>query len=780
MVELRLEGLNCAGCAQKIQGLVSNLKDVEKATVNLALEKIEIETLPNADRQAIEAETNKIVTELEPHVKVYPFKQSLSHTFYLNGLHCASCSVKIEDALKKHEKMNDVSFSFATKKLKVTSDVEKNKLQAIIQVTVDRIESGVSVDLSENNNTITLEVPSDTKQGTVNDKPTPKWLLFLKKHSKTMLGTILLAILVLNEFPANAELFGFFTAYILIGGDVAYRAFRNIARGQLFDENFLMTLATIGAFALGENIEAVAVMLFYKVGEGFQDYAVERSRESITSLLNIKAEYANLVLGDTTKKVIPDALSINDVILIKAGEKVPVDGIVIDGITSLDTSALTGESLPRTTSKGDEILSGSINIDATVTVKVTRTFENSTVSKILDMVENATSKKAKTEQFITKFARVYTPIVVVAAALLGFLPPLLGLGSFSEWISRALIFLVISCPCALVLSVPLGFFGGLGAASRQGILIKGGNYLEALNTIDTFVFDKTGTLTKGNFAVVDVTGEKTLQLAAMLEQHSNHPIAQSILQANDKEVSLSMVDDVKEIAGEGLSGRYLEQTLVVGNSRIMKRFGINMPDSAFHGTIVHVALDNNYIGAIHIADEIKENVKNLSKELKNLGAKEIVMLTGDQKSIADEVASTLNIDTVYSELLPQDKMKHVEAMIDKGQKVLFVGDGINDAPVLARADLGVAMGGLGSDAAVEAADIVLMTDEPHKIIAAKSIAKKTRRIVMQNIVFALGIKVFFLALGAAGEASMYEAIFADVGVALLAVLNATRVLRIKD
>jgi len=438
---------------------------------------------------------------------------------------------------------------------------------------------------------------------------------------------------------------------------------------------------------------------------------------------------------------------------------------------------LTGESMPRFTTVDDKILSGSINVDATLRVNVTRTFENSTVARILDMVENATSKKAKTEQFITKFSRVYTPIVVVSAAILAIVPPLLGFGDFREWISRALIFLVISCPCALVLSVPLGFFGGLGAASRNGILIKGGNYLEALNGIDTFVFDKTGTLTKGNFVVQEVTGSDTLELAANLELHSTHPIAKSILKAYGKDVSLENVTDVKEIGGEGLAGNYHGKALNVGNQRLMNRYNIKIDDSKHTGTIVYVAYDGQYEGAIYIADEIKEGVETLSHNLKSIGATEIVMLTGDQKRIADSVASALNIDVVHSELLPQDKMTHVEEKKEKGRRVLFVGDGINDAPVLARADIGVAMGGLGSDAAIEAADIILMTDEPSKLLDAKRIAKKTRQIVMQNIVFALSVKLFFIGLGAVGVATMYEAIFADVGVALLAVLNAMRVMK---
>ena len=780
MIVLRLEGLNCAGCAAKIQTRVGKLDAVTNARVNLAMEKIEIEMEDKGEAEAVAEETAKIVNELEPHVKVYPVDGLKKVVFYLNGLHCAGCAAKIEDALVRHEKLSEVSFSFATKKLQAASALTKEDLRSLVQAIVDRIETGVSVDDLPSDQMSQLHVlPNDMNGELVIQEEHPtKFAEFLQKHWKTMAGAMVLAIAILVPLPFGAKLAAYGLAYVLIGGDIVLRAAKNIMHGQLFDENFLMTLATIGAFALGEYTEAVSVMLFYKVGEGFQDYAVDQSRKNIQSLLNIKAEYANLMVNGNSRKVIPDALSLGDVIMIRAGEKVPVDGKVLDGQSNLDTSALTGESMPRSTQVGDEILSGSINLDATLMVEVTKTFENSTVARILDMVENATGKKAKTEQFITKFAKVYTPIVVVSAVVLAFLPPLLGFGAMREWISRSLIFLVISCPCALVLSVPLGFFGGLGAASRKGILLKGGNYLEALNRIDTYVFDKTGTLTKGNFAVQKISGQETLKLAAFLEVHSTHPIGQSILQAYGEEKELDPVDDVKEIAGEGLVGKYQDRELVVGNGRLMKRYGIKIPEVEATGTLVHVAWGETYIGNIQIADEIKPEVENLADALRANGAKEIVMLTGDQKHIAEDVARHLKIDRVFSELLPQDKMTHVEALIEEGKRVLFVGDGINDAPVLARADLGVAMGGLGSDAAIEAADMVLMTDEPMKLLEAKRVAKKTRRIVMQNIVFALGVKLFFLSLGALGGATMYEAIFADVGVALIAVLNSMRVLRV--
>lgn len=780
MVELRLEGLHCAGCAAKIQSRVGKLEQVAEARVNLALEKIEIEVKGDGNPEAIADETARIVQELEPQVKVYPCGEKRKFTFYLNGLHCAGCAAKIEAALMNHERLEDVTFSFATKKLQGCSGLEHVRLRDLIQAIVDRIESGVTVDElpSDQMNAFHVLPNGRSEELVIREAKPTKLAQFLQQHGKTVLGTVFLAVAVVGRLPFVPRLLIYALAYVLIGGDIVFRAMKNLMHGQLFDENFLMTLATVGAFALGEPTEAVAVMLFYKIGEGFQDYAVDQSRRSIKSLLDIKADYANLMINGSSRQVIPDALSIGDVILIRAGEKVPVDGKVLEGQSMLDTSALTGESMPRSIGEGEAVLSGSINLDGSLRVEVTQIFANSTVARILDMVENATGKKAKTEQFITKFARVYTPVVVVAAILLAFLPPILGFGDFREWVSRSLIFLVISCPCALVLSVPLGFFGGLGAASRKGILLKGGNYLELLNQIDTFVFDKTGTLTKGNFAVREIVGEDTLRLAASMEVYSTHPIGQSILAAYGEEGALETLTDVKEISGEGLVGFLQDRQLLVGNLRLMNRYGIEAPKIRSTGTVVHVAYGETYQGNIEITDEIKPEVVNLAEALRANGAKEVVMLTGDQKHIAEEVAKELKMDRVFSELLPQDKMTHVEALIKEGKRVLFVGDGINDAPVLARADLGVAMGGLGSDAAIEAADMVLMTDEPMKLLEAKRVAKKTRRIVMQNIVFALGVKLFFLSLGAMGAATMYEAIFADVGVAIIAVLNAMRILRV--
>jgi len=678
----------------------------------------------------------------------------------LEGLTCTNCAGKIEKALQNNGNLSNVSLSFATKKLVFESTMESSQLQKFIQSEVDKIEQGVTVDQIDHK-----------KEST--DRSFSR---LIKKHSKTILGSIIFLTILLTDISRPYLIAIYLLAYILIGGDIALRALKNILRGNFFDEHFLMTLATTGAFALGEFNEAVAVMLFYKIGEGFQQYAVDHSRRSIQSLLNIKAEYANLITDNTTVRILPQDLNVNDRILILAGEKVPVDGEILSGESTLNTSALTGESMPRPVSAGEEILSGSINLSAPITVRVNKIFQDSAVSRILQMVESATSKKAKTEQFITQFARIYTPIVVIGAVLLAIIPPLLGMGDFREWSSRSLIFLVISCPCALVLSVPLGYFGGLGRASREGILIKGGNYLEALNKVNIFVFDKTGTLTKGNFAVTKTTGSDTLELAAQLEQHSTHPIAKSIVSTYGKELNHDDLIDVREYSGKGMTGNYKGKILCVGNERLMKEFSIEFSDDESANTIVHVAYDNHYTGSIQITDEIKQGVPQLAAELKSQGADDIVMLTGDQKHIADTVSAELGITSVFSELLPEDKLSHVESFIDKGDTVLFAGDGINDAPVLARAHIGVAMGGLGSDAAIEAADIVLMTDEPSKILTAKKIARRTKKIVLQNIVFALTVKLFFLTLGALGFATMYEAIFADVGVALLAVLNSMRIL----
>ncbi len=610
-----------------------------------------------------------------------------------------------------------------------------------------------------------------------------------KRLWRIIIGAALLATAVLlnlnNEWLQIAL---FIISYIIVGGDVVKRAVKNIFKGQVFDENFLMSIATIGAFFIGEYPEGVAVMLFYQVGELFQSYAVGKSRKSIASLMDIRPDYANVKKGDELVKVDPDEVQIGDIIVIKAGEKIPLDGKVIEGSSMIDTSALTGESVPREVEVGSDILSGCININGVITAEVTKEFGESTVSKILDLVENASSKKSNSEQFITKFARYYTPVVVIIAVFLAIIPPLVIDGAtFSDWIYRALAFLVVSCPCALVISIPLSFFGGIGGASKKGILVKGSNYLEALAQTEIVVFDKTGTLTKGVFNVQEihpegVSKEELLELTAYVESYSNHPISLSLKRAYGKEIDNGRISDVEEISGHGVIATVDGKKVMAGNIKLMKMMDIPYFKGELIGTAIHVAVNNKYIGYIVIADEVKEDSAQAIKELKAANIKQTVMLTGDNKSVGSKVAKELGLDKVYAELLPADKVEKLEELFSQKStkgKLAFVGDGINDAPVLARADIGIAMGGLGSDAAIEAADIVIMTDEPSKIATAMKISKKTLKIANQNIVFAIGIKIIVLILSAFGIATMWAAIFADVGVTIIAVLNAFRALNVK-
>ena len=609
-----------------------------------------------------------------------------------------------------------------------------------------------------------------------------------KRLWRIIIGAAVLATAILlslnNEWLQIAL---FIISYIIVGGDVVKRAVKNIFKGQVFDENFLMSIATIGAFFIGEYPEGVAVMLFYQVGELFQSYAVGKSRKSIARLMDIRPDYANVKKGDELVKVDPDEVQIGDIIVIKAGEKIPLDGKVIEGSSMIDTSALTGESVPREVEVGSDILSGCININGVITAEVTKEFGESTVSKILDLVENASSKKSNSEQFITKFARYYTPVVVIIAVFLAIIPPLVIDGAtFSDWIYRALAFLVVSCPCALVISIPLSFFGGIGGASKKGVLVKGSNYLEALAETEIVVFDKTGTLTKGVFNVQEihpegVSKEELLELTAHAESYSNHPISLSLKRAYSKEIDNGRISDVEEISGHGVIATVDGKKVMAGNIKLMKMMDIPYFKGELIGTIVHVAVNNKYIGYIVIADEVKEDSAQAIKELKAANIKQTVMLTGDNKSIGSKVAKELGLDKVYAELLPADKVEKLEELFSqksKKGKLAFVGDGINDAPVLARADIGIAMGGLGSDAAIEAADVVIMTDEPSKIATTMKISKKTLKIAHQNIVFAIGIKIIVLILSAFGITTMWAAIFADVGVTIIAVLNAFRALNV--
>lgn len=608
------------------------------------------------------------------------------------------------------------------------------------------------------------------------------------RQKKTLIRIIIslatLVIAAIIPVEGYLRLGVFLVPYLIIGYDILWKAVRNILRGQVFDENFLMAIATVGAFVLGDYLEGSAVMIFYQVGELFQSVAVGKSRKSISSLMDIRPDYANLEKDGEIVESDPEEVSIGDIIVVKPGEKIPLDGVIIQGNTSVDTSALTGESVPRSLTESDDVISGCINLSGVVRVRVTKEFGESTVAKILDLVENSSSKKAKAENFITKFARYYTPCVVIGAALLAVIPSLIT-GNWGEWVNRALIFLVISCPCALVISVPLSFFGGIGGASRCGILIKGGNYLETLAKAEIVVFDKTGTLTKGVFNVTAIhpeiiSEEKLIELAAYAEAYSTHPISRSIREAFNAEIDKSMISDVKELSGRGVSAVIDGKRVYAGNDKLMEEIGVSWHPCHHTGTTVHVATDSTYAGHIVISDEVKPDSAEAVTALKNTGVKKTVMLTGDAKAVGESTARQLGLDEVYTELLPDGKVEMVEKLLeeksDKG-RLVFVGDGINDAPVLSRADIGIAMGAVGSDAAIEAADVVLMDDKPSKIALAIDISRKTLSIVHQNIVFALAVKLAVLLLGALGLANMWAAVFADVGVSVIAIINAMRALK---
>ncbi len=607
-----------------------------------------------------------------------------------------------------------------------------------------------------------------------------------KRLNKILISAVLFIFAIIislkNEWISRGI---FVVSYIIVGYEILKKAFRNITRGKVFDENFLMSVATIGAFAIGEFPEAAAVMLFYQVGELFQSYAVDKSRKSISNLMDIRPDYANLLKDEKEEKVDPDEIKIGDIIIVKPGEKVPLDGIVIEGSSMLDTKALTGESIPKKAVVGAEVLSGCINKEGILKIKVTKEFEESTVSKILDLVENASSKKSKSENFITKFAEFYTPIVVIIAVILAIIPPLiLKNTSWTVWIYRALSFLVVSCPCALVISIPLGFFGGIGGASKQGILIKGSNYLEALSKTEAVVFDKTGTLTEGVFEVQKIMAsglaeEELIEIAAHAEGYSSHPIANSIKLAYGKEINNKKIIDIKELSGKGILANIEGKNVLIGNEKLMQENNINYKKLEEVGTILYMSIDNNFAGAILISDKIKKDSNKAIEELKSHGIKKTIMLSGDKKEVAESISKELGMDGVYSELLPTDKVEKFEELLknkSKNSKIAFAGDGINDAPVLALADIGIAMGALGSDSAIEAADIVIMTDEPSKIVTAIKLSKKTMKIVKENIVFAIFVKVLVLLLTALGITSMWWAVFADVGVSIIAIINSLRML----
>lgn len=729
--KLTLSGLDCANCANKIEDRVNRLELVEEANLNFSTSQLTVLIKESALKTDVITEIKRIVKQLEPHVVV---EERVSTQVVKKSTCCGgSCS----------------------------SHTESHHGQA-----------GHSHEHSHK---------------TLDNESSSKVFSFIKENAWLLLGVIIFLAIHTFKPVGILEVVLYGVSYLLIGGKVLLTAFRNIARGEIFDENFLMMVATVGAFAIGEYPEAIAVMLFYEIGELFQSYAVNRSRKSISSLLDIRADHANLVTESGTKEVAPEAVSIDDLIVIKPGERVPLDGKIIEGECYLDTSALTGESIPRLVSVGEEILAGCINTNALVKVRVTKVAGESTVARILELVENASSKKAQTEKFITKFARVYTPIVVLLAVLIAIIPPFVFQANFSTWLYRALSFLVVSCPCALVVSIPLGFFAALGGASKQGVLVKGGNYLEALNHVETVVFDKTGTLTKGIFKVtqikpVTMNEAEFIELAAYAESQSTHPIAKSIVDAYTQVIDPTVLSKYEEIAGHGVKVFVGDKEVLIGNAKLMQRANIGTANVDAVGTIIHMAVDQIYVGYMVTADEIKENSKAAIAKLKQLGVSKVVMLTGDHEGVAKKVAAELGVDEVYAGLLPHQKVEHVEEILahkTKDKNVVFVGDGMNDAPVLARADIGVAMGGIGSDAAIEAADVVLMEDDPMALVKAINKAKQTSTILYQNIIFALGVKILVMILVACGLATMWAAVFADVGVTILAVMNSTRALKSK-
>ncbi|KJS84214.1 MAG: hypothetical protein JM58_11375 [Peptococcaceae bacterium BICA1-8] len=778
--EIVLEGLGCVNCANKIEDKLKELEGINEVSIDFVNRKLSfvLENINNYPN--IIEDIKRVVKQIEPQVKVREVvRKRVKNKIEIKmiGLHCASCANKIEAGVKKIEDLKDCYLDFTNNKLVIyVNSIEE----------VDRITNEAVQIIKKYEPHLALKIIKDDIK---NEDKEVEDDIAKRKLIKLGIGIVFFAGALLLNFALPIKLSIFLLSYLLIGGDVLTRAIKNILRGQIFDENFLMTIATIGAFLVGEYPEAVAVMLFYQIGEAFQDSAVNKSRRSIKALMDIKPDYANMIINGQAVQVDPEDVMPGDVILVKPGERVPLDGKVVEGSTMVDTAALTGESVPRKVEAGEELLSGYINKTGLVKVKVTKEFSESTVNRIIELVQNAASRKAPTENFITKFARYYTPVVVFLALGLAVIPPLVLEGEiFSDWVYRALIFLVISCPCALVVSIPLGFFGGIGAASRNGVLIKGGNYLEALDSVSTVVFDKTGTLTKGVFKVTDIKPTSSfnrgelIEYAALAEAHSNHPIAKSILEYYGEKIDLNLVEDYEEIPGHGVIVKYQGKEILAGNQKLLARENIILDNILQTGTIVYIAVDKVYAGSILISDEIKEDAQETIRNLRKMGINKLVILTGDNINAGEHVAQELGIDQVYTQLLPEDKVKILEGLMskaNKGEKLIFVGDGINDAPVLARADIGVAMGGLGSDAAIEAADVVLMTDEPSKLVTAIKIAKRTKAIVWQNIILALGVKGFVLLLGAVGIATMWGAVFADVGVALIAVLNAIRIIKVK-
>ena len=777
-----LKGLDCPNCSAKIEKEVGDLEDVSSSVVNLMKQTLTISVKTSASGK-IQDEVATIVHSHEPDVKVSEQTDSyVTKKYLLKGLDCPNCSAKIEKEVGELEgvALSEVNLMKQT----LTVSMDHNKAASMLDMVTTIVHSHEpDVEVSEQK--ADTSVAPDKKEKTPVYSDDDKKLT-IRLISGAVIYAVGMGLTLFGHVSLPVELGVLIVAYIILGWDVVWQAVKNITRGQIFDEHFLMSLSTIGAFAIGEYPEAVAVMLFYQVGEFFQSLAVKRSRKSISDLMDIRPDSATVRRNGELVVVAPETVSIGELIVVKPGEKIPLDGIVTEGESMLDTRALTGESVPRSIRKGEEALSGCVNQSGVLTIKVTKSFGESTVTKIIDLVENASSRKAPTENFITTFARYYTPIVVGMAAILAIIPPVILGGGWSEWLRRGFVFLIVSCPCALVISIPLTFFGGIGAASKRGVLVKGSNYLEALNKVSVVVFDKTGTLTKGVFKVVDITvefgftKEQVLEYAAQAESYSNHPIAKSIREAFGKTIDQSVLSGYEEISGHGIRVLIGGKRVLAGNSKLMDSEKVSYAACQSAGTKVYIAVDGRYAGCIVIADEVKDDSQNAIASLKKIGVEKTVMLTGDDEKIGKAVAEQLGLDEYYAQLLPDQKVEKLEYLDQhktKGSKLAFVGDGINDAPVLARADVGIAMGGLGSDAAIEAADVVLMTDEPSKLVDAIDVAKATKRIVMQNIIIALGIKSVFLILGALGIAGMWEAVFGDVGVTIIAVLNAMRILK---
>ena len=806
-----IKNLDCASCAQKIEDVLNKRNDIIECSISFANSLLVLESQNDIDIHELQVAIQKVEPDVQLEEKGKRTQLSSQHThqehqhehvncdcghdhthhkhdqcdcshdhehldvkthslnrdgtisYKISGLDCASCAMKVEEAIRKMDEIEDAALNFSTETLQVKAkgNVEAEILIASLQKTVDKVEDGVTLSYKNTNRSL--------------GKPK---LFSLKENWALVLGVAVYFISILLE-GQNISFFGFLISYILIGYEVIWKAIKNILRGEIFDENFLMGIATIGAFCIGDYKEAVAVLLFYSVGEIFQSYAVNKTRSSISSLMDIKSEFANLKTSTGVRKVEPEDVKVDDIIVVKVGEKIPLDGVVVKGISSLDTSSLTGESMPREVRENEDVLAGVVNLTNILEIRVTKPYVDSTVSKILELMENAASKKAPIERFITRFARIYTPTVVALAVLLAIVPMFIFEDAvFSDWLYRALTFLVVSCPCALVISIPLGLYAGLGKASKMGALIKGGNYLELLKDVDTVVFDKTGTLTQGQFDVVEVNGQDDLLMyGAYGEFYSNHPIAKSIVAKYCQSIDENQIDDFKEIAGKGIDVKIQGKHVCLGNESFFEDMNIQVKEPKTVGTIVYVAIDGQFAGSIVVADQIKESTMKGIQLLKEVGIKNTVMLTGDHHRVANDVAQKLGIDTVYSELLPQDKVQQVEKLLKQDGYVAFVGDGINDAPVLARADIGIAMGGVGSDAAIEAADVVLMQDNIETIKDAIIISHKTNKVLKQNVTFTLVIKIGVLLLTMFGWSNMWMGVFADVGVTLIAILNSMRVLK---